>query len=169
VWTPLAYEGPARAVVHALKFHGALPLADLMAAQIVATAPPGLLDRAGAVLVPVPTPGSRRRRRGFDHAGRIADAIGRRTGLPVARCLRRTGPASRQAGARRRQRLDHARLRVAVTGPVPAAAVLVDDVHTTGATLEACARELRKGGCTTVFAVAYARALLWTGPRRTVG
>src|SRR5215470_15472402 len=53
-WTPMAFEGPARAVVHALKFRGALGLADLMAAQMVATAPPPLLS-AGVALVPVPT------------------------------------------------------------------------------------------------------------------
>src|SRR5215218_956244 len=73
-WAPLGFEGPARAVVHALKFRGAVGLTDLMAAQIVATAPRGLLDAGGAALVPVPTPAARRRRRGFDHAGRLADA-----------------------------------------------------------------------------------------------
>src|SRR3954465_14658418 len=52
-WTPMAFEGPARAVVHALKFHGALALADLMAAQMVATAPAGLL---GAGAPPLPGP-----------------------------------------------------------------------------------------------------------------
>src|SRR5919202_3383872 len=43
-WAPLAFEGPARAIVHALKFHGALGLAELMAAQMVANAPDALLD-----------------------------------------------------------------------------------------------------------------------------
>src|SRR4051794_8153256 len=99
-WSPLAFEGPARALVHALKFHGALRLAGPMAAQMVATAPAGLLP-AGAALVAVPTPGRRRRARGFDHAGRLAAAISERTGLPVSACLRRAGPAPRQAGARR--------------------------------------------------------------------
>jgi predicted amidophosphoribosyltransferase len=157
-WAPLAFEGPARDVVHALKFHGALALADLMAAQMVATAPAGLLAEGGA-LVPVPTPGGRRRRRGFDHAGRLAAAISERTGLPVSACLRRAGPAPRQAGARRRARLERGRVRVEVAGEVPARVVLVDDVHTTGATLRACARKLSANHALSVTALTYARAL----------
>ena len=74
-WAPVAFEGPARALVHALKFRGALGVADAMAAQIVAGAPPGLLA-APAALVPVPTHPLRRRVRGFDHAGWLAAAIG---------------------------------------------------------------------------------------------
>jgi predicted amidophosphoribosyltransferase len=157
-WTPLAFEGPARSVVHALKLRGALGLADLMAAQMVATAPPGLLA-PGVVLVPVPTPPARRRRRGFDHGALLAAAIGDRTGLEVVRCLRRTGPATRQAGARRAARLADGRVRLAVCKPVPRRVVLVDDVHTTGATLEACARKLRADGAFEIAALAYARAL----------
>jgi predicted amidophosphoribosyltransferase len=157
-WTPLAFDGAARGVVHALKFRGALGLADLMAAQMVATAPAGLLAE-GVALVPVPTPDARRRRRGFDHAARLAVAIGARTGLEVVRCLRRSGAAPRQAGARRRARLARGRVQVGVCGPVPPRVVLVDDVHTTGATLEACARVLRADGAREVSALAYARAL----------
>jgi predicted amidophosphoribosyltransferase len=157
-WAPVAFEGPARAIVHALKFRGALGLAELMAAQMVATAPAGLLD-GGAALVPVPTPAARRRRRGFDHTARLAAAIGERTGLEVVPCLRRAGAAPRQAGARRAARLADGRVRVEVCGPVPAVAVLVDDVHTTGATLRACARKLQGNRAFSVSALAYARAL----------
>jgi predicted amidophosphoribosyltransferase len=157
-WTPMAFEGPARGVVHALKFRGALALAELMAAQMVATAPAGLLA-GGAALVPVPTPPSRRRARGFDHAARLAVAVGDRTGLDVVPCLRRAGPAPRQARARRADRLSEGRVRVEVCAPVPPVVVLVDDVHTTGATLGACARKLRGNGAFQVSALAYARAL----------
>jgi predicted amidophosphoribosyltransferase len=158
-WAPMAHEGPAREIVHALKFRGALGLADLMAAQIVAGAPAGLLA-SGVQLVPVPTPPARRRARGFDHAGRIAAAISARTGLPVVACLRRTGRAPRQArAAGRAMRLQTGRIHLESTGKVPEHAVLVDDVHTTGATLRACGAMLRMNGASRVWAVAYARAL----------
>src|SRR3954447_19741535 len=103
-WTPVAFEGPARGLVHALKFRGALAVADLMAAQMVATAPAGLLAD-GVALVPVPTPAARRRRRGFDPAPRLAAEIGERAGLEVVPWLRRAGGPPRQAGARRAERL----------------------------------------------------------------
>jgi predicted amidophosphoribosyltransferase len=143
-----------------LKFRGALPVADLMAAQIAARVPAALLD--GASLVPVPLHPARRRARGFDQSGRLAAALARRRGLPLVACLRREGPATRQLGASRDTRLSavaQGRLAIAVEGEPPARVVLVDDVHTTGATFEACARALRAAGSAEVVAVAYARAL----------
>jgi len=157
-WAPVAFEGPARALVHALKFRGALGVADAMAAQVVAGAPPGLLA-APAVLVPVPTHPLRRRMRGFDHADCLAAAIGVRTGLTLERCLSRGGAPTRQAGSSRTTRRAPGRIEIRVRGDPPSIAVLVDDVHTTGATLDACASALRRAGAYTVCAVAYARAL----------
>jgi predicted amidophosphoribosyltransferase len=157
-WAPLAHDGPARSLVAALKFRGRLQVADLMAAQIVAAAPTGLLA-APAALVPVPAHPARRRARGFDQAERLARSLSGRTGLPALTALRRSKPAPRQVGASRAARLAPGRLGVAAAGPAPARAVLVDDVHTTGATLRACAAALRAAGAERVACVTYARAL----------
>jgi predicted amidophosphoribosyltransferase len=155
-WAPLAHEGVARQVVSALKFHGGLAVADAMAAQIAAGAPPGLLR--GATLIPVPAAPARRRRRGYDHAEVLARALAGRAGLPVEHVLERaSGP--RQLGAGRAQRLAGGRLVVASRGRAPPRVALVDDVHTTGATLDACARALREAGARDVVAVTYTRAL----------
>jgi predicted amidophosphoribosyltransferase len=157
-WAPLAHDGTARQLVAALKFRGALPVARLMAAQIAASVPRELL--AGAVLVPVPLHQARRRARGFDQALLIAHALGTRTGLPVVACLHRGGRPTRQLGADRAARRAAAeRQQLSVRGPAPAYALLLDDVHTTGATLDACARALRAAGTRRVAAVAYARTL----------
>ncbi len=155
-WAPLSYEGPARALVAALKFRGALPVADLMAAQLAASPPVGLLD--GATLVPVPLPAARRRARGYDHTALIARALARRTALPLSTCLRREDTA-RQLGAGRDTRLASGRVAVTARMPAPPHVVLVDDVHTTGATFAACAHALRAAGSERVVAVAYARVL----------
>jgi len=141
--------------VHALKLRGLTAAADLMAAQIAAGVPAGLL--AGRTLVPVPGSPRKRRARGFDPAERIASALARRTGLPVLVVLRPRIGAGSQVGAGREQRLRRAAIDVA--GRAPARALLVDDVQTTGATLEACARALKQAGSETVVAVTYARTL----------
>lgn len=157
-WSPTAFDGPARALVHALKFHGRTAAADLMAAQIAANAPVGLFPD-DAVVVPVPTHAERRRQRGFDHAEILARRLHRRTSLPFLGALTRHGPATRQLGAGRAQRRAAVRGGVGVWRAVAGPVVLVDDVHTTGATLDACARALREAGATHVTAVTYARTL----------
>src|SRR2546423_7936237 len=132
-WAPLAHEGPARALVAALKFRGRLPVADLMAGQIAAGAPPGLLVPP-AVLVPIPADPRRRRGRGLDQADRLARALARRTGLPAHAALRRSGSGVRQVGASRAARLAPGRLNVVAAGPAPGQAVLGAALHTPRAT-----------------------------------
>ncbi len=159
LWAAVSYEGPARALVRALKFRGAVALADAMAAQMAANAPPGLLE--SRALVPVPMHPARRRRRGFNQAKEIAAALGRRCGLPLADCLERPAGAARgsQVGLGREERLS------ALTGSVrfrrgaavPLRALLVDDVVTTGATFAACAVALAHAGVRDVGGIAYAR------------
>ena len=155
-WAPLAYEGVARELVQALKFRGALPLAGVMAAQMVANLPPPL--RGVDAIVPVPPHPGRRHRRGFDPAGRLSAAVATRLSLPLEACLRRHG-GHRQVGAARAERRDPHRFAIELRRAPPARVLLVDDVHTTGATLDACARALVAGGCEWVGAVSYARTL----------
>jgi predicted amidophosphoribosyltransferase len=154
-FAPVAYDGPARQLVAALKFRNQRRAARVMAAQITANAPAGLFD--DGVLVPVPAEPSRVRRRGHDQAVTLARALSHSSGLPLARLLRRSGPPTRQVGAARAQRL--AQVHVVARGPAPPRCVLVDDVTTTGATLAACARALLDCGALDVQAVAYARTL----------
>lgn len=152
----MTYTGVAQRLVRAVKMRHALGLVELLAAQMCATAPRSLLH--DAVVVPVPADPVRRRLRGHDHVALLAAGVGARTGRPVDECLRRrAGP--RQVGAARRSRMASGRLHVAVRAPPPAVALLVDDVHTTGATLRSCAAALRAGGCREVRAMTYARAL----------
>ena len=158
-WAPVAFDGPARALVHALKFHGHLAAADVMAAQMAAA-----LARAGAggplleaALVPVPSVPARRRARGFDPAELLARRVARRTGRPVVACLRRSSAAPPQVGSSRSARLRASG--VLAVRRAPPVALLVDDVHTTGATLDACARALSSVGSRTVLALTYARTV----------
>jgi competence protein ComFC len=165
-WAPVAYEGAPRELVRGLKFRGAIALADAMAALIAANAPEEVLPRAdrpaasvAPALVPVPLHPTRRRRRGFNQAAILAEALARRTGLAVADCLKRSGGAGTQVGRARAVRLAAPPGTIRAKGPIPPRAVLVDDVVTTGATLAACARALRGAGAEEVRAVTFARTL----------
>ncbi|HEX8743112.1 MAG TPA: hypothetical protein VF712_08250 [Thermoleophilaceae bacterium] len=156
VWAPVAYEGPARGLVRALKFGGAWRAADTMAAQIAANAPAALLGPP-TVLVPVPLHPRRLRRRGYDQALLLAGALAERTGLELRRCLARAGSAGAQVGRGRSERLAGPPGTIRAVAAAPQRALLVDDVVTTGGTLAACAAVLRATGAGEVRAVAYAR------------
>jgi predicted amidophosphoribosyltransferase len=107
----------------------------------------------------VPAHRGRRRRRGFDAAALLAAALTDRTGLPLAPCLRRMDRGRRQVGAGRVLRRSAGRFEAVLVAAPPRVALLVDDVHTTGATLDACARALTAGGARSIAAVTYARTL----------
>ena len=158
VWAPVAYSGAARDLVRALKFRGAARVADAMAAQMAANAPPEWL--ADVTLVPVPLHPRRQRSRGYNQAALIAAAVGRRARLEVVDCLARSGPATAQVGRHRAERRAGPAGAVEVrAGPLPARVLLVDDVVTTGATLTACRAALVAAGSLEVSAVAFARTL----------
>ncbi len=158
-WAPLAYEGGARALVRALKFRGAVGLAATMAAQIAATAPDELLD--GFTLVPVPIHPARLRRRGYNQAEWLALELGERRGCPVSVCLERVGSEASQVGLNRIERIDSIQqtIRVRDGYEAPERVVVVDDVITTGATIDACLGALFAAGCELAGGLAYARTL----------
>ena len=164
VWAPVAYSGPARDLVRALKFRGAVRLADAMAAQIVANAPSGLIE--GRTVVPVPLHPRRLRSRGYNQAAAIAEALGRRADLAVRDCLFRSGPSVTQIGRNRAERrtgpVGTIAVRASPEAPapgVPARVILVDDVVTTGATLGACRDALVAHGARDVVAICFARTI----------
>jgi predicted amidophosphoribosyltransferase len=146
------YEGVAREVVARLKYRNVRAVTPWLASAMAAAA----LDARVAlgVVTWAPTTDARRRARGFDPAEVLARPLARRLGLPCRRLLdRRPGPPQTGLPAVRRR-----------AGPVfvarrhaPRQVLLVDDVATTGATLNAAALALRGAGADTVVALTAAR------------
>jgi ComF family protein len=165
------YEGSLRSIVHAFKFDGrralAMPLATLMR-----TAGAAVLDGAD-VLIPVPLHPWRALQRGFNQADDLAVALG----LPVWRVLTRRRHGPPQTSLLAPGRRVNVRNAFRVGGHLQTAVslvagrrdprmngrlrgrdvVLIDDVMTTGATLEACGRVLVSAGVRSVRALTAAR------------
>ena len=155
------HDGPLRAMIHALKYGGRRSLARPLAAMLREAADDWL--RAADAVVPVPLHPLRRWRRGFNQA----DDIARRLGRPVIRPIRRARHTRPQMELPRSVRLRAVRGAFTLTRPPvgrAAAAIrgrrllLVDDVITTGATVEACAALLRDGGAADVRVLGVALA-----------
>ncbi len=168
------HAGTLRAIIHAFKYDGRRSLARPLA-QRMRDAGGDWLHGAD-VAVPVPLHALRRWRRGFNQAADLAAHLG----IPVVHALRRTRHTGRQVELSRAARLEAlgGAFALARRGSRHAAAaairgrsvVLVDDVITTGATVEACAGVLRNAGARQVRALSAALAIaarsLPPSPRR---
>ena len=146
------YSGPAKALIWQLKLNGAQAAAGIMARRMAA-----LLNNEEFVIVPVPTATGRARQRGYDQAKLLARELAKQTGLPYLDCLARHGQ-THQHGANRRERLQQLEDSFRVKRKVDDKHILlIDDVMTTGATLEAAAKVLAGAGVTEIEAIVFAR------------
>ncbi len=154
-WVATEHGAAARELVRALKFARARSAARVAATLMHQLLPP---FPPGAVLVPIPTATTRVRERGYDQAELITRHLAKLRGLSYKRLLRRHG-ATRQVGASRTQRQAQlaAAFSMRVSALPSAPLILIDDVTTTGATIEAAARELKANGAHTVNAALFAQ------------
>ncbi len=151
-------DGDARRLAHELKYEGLTSLAEPMAALMAEE-----IDMSGAdLVVPVPLHRRRERARGYNQAAALVRHLAVAAGLPAemraARRVRDTAPLAKTMHRDER--------RAIVAGAFTAdrrrvegrRVLLVDDVVTTGATLDACARALLAAGAASVRCATWARA-----------
>jgi ComF family protein len=156
-----AYAFPLDRLVQALKYEQRLALAEPLGDALASAAlrMPAWYNRPDA-LVAVPLAAARQRERGFNQSIEIARVVARRTGLPLGTGLVRTGNAPAQATLPWAQRRRNVRGAFACSTSFAGRHVgIVDDVMTTGATLEAAAAALLRAGATRVDAWVVARTL----------
>jgi ComF family protein len=157
------YDDVARTLVHALKFQDRVDLAPAMGRWMARAGQPLLVD--ADLLVPVPLHWRRGFSRRYNQSGALARAIGRRSGVAVAvDALRRIRPTAHQIGLSRAERAANVqgafRVPPEKRGEVQGRRiVLVDDVLTSGATVDACARALLRAKAASVDVLVFARVV----------
>ncbi|WP_165216375.1 ComF family protein [Affinirhizobium pseudoryzae] len=157
------HEGPARSLVHALKYRDRTELAGMMAHWMQRAA--GVHLQEADAIIPVPLHWSRLASRRFNQAAELARALSRLSGKPLlSDVLIRRKRTLRQVGLTANAREDNLRAAFRI---VPGREnmvfgrhiILVDDVYTTGATVSSATRALKRAGATEVTVLSFAMAL----------
>ena len=153
------HEGVARRCLQRLKYGGARRLADPLARAALPAFDDLLAVSGPAILVPVPVHVTRARERGYNQALLLAGALGAARQLPVVELLTRPRATQRQHALDRTARLANLRSAFAASArrAQPGRVIVVDDILTSGATMEACASVLRQAGVRLVYGFAIAR------------
>jgi len=154
------YEGLVSELIQRFKYGQDQSLVRLLGDLLVpALEDPRLKGKEFDAIVPVPLHSVREREREFNQSDLLASRLGKRLGIPVIRALKRTRATAPQAGFDRARRMENLEGAFALRRLLPSDAtiLLVDDVTTTGTTLDACAAILMEEGAAEVCAVTVAR------------
>jgi ComF family protein len=159
-WTLYPYRSPLQDAICLFKYEGKVSLADPLAHLMIDRLPP--LEGID-LIIPVPLHAERLREREFNQSLLLADRIGRHLNTPVScTALTRIAPTPPQTTLSRKERLNNLHGAFAVSRSkaiIGKRILLIDDVFTTGATVNVCAKTLRKAGSGHVFVLTLGRTV----------
>ncbi len=151
------YNDAARKSMSAIKYRNKREFLDFYAEVLAFRYHKVIGNWHPDVLIPVPVHPSRRRKRGFNQAEELAKRLSKKLGIPmISGFLLRTRKTAPQRELNPKERLANLQKAFSIDSriPAPESVILVDDIYTTGSTMEACARVLKDAGVQEVhFAV----------------
>jgi ComF family protein len=159
----LLYEGVLKELIHMFKYRGKLSLSAVLCEKIILFLKNHreIIDGADAILF-VPLYNAWLNQREYNHSGILASAISREFGVPVSKALEKKRRTSRQSELSREERITNliGLFRVKEgSGLAGSKVLLVDDVMTTGTTLNECAKTLKSSGVSEVRCLTLARGV----------
>ncbi len=159
---PYRARGIVRELIHRFKYNGDFHLRHILARWAAeGLADPRLQQSSFDAIVPVPLHPARQRERGFNQAQAIGELLSKKSNIPLQTCLRRVRYTETQTHFDRATRMRNLRTAFRAAGdPISLAGkklLLVDDVFTTGSTLDECSRVLLEAGAESVSAITIAR------------
>ena len=152
------YKHGARELIHALKYDALRPAAEVFAGAMAEIVREMVLP-PDTMLTWVTTTRKRRLTRGGDHGKELCAAVARRLDMPMRQTLMRVRSASTQRGLSGQARQTNLRGVFVCPEEIRVPVLIVDDVHTTGATVRMCTEALLAAGAPAVYAVTATRVL----------
>lgn len=152
----LKFTPASRSLVHALKYQKYVQAADFFVPFLYKTYLKNPEYLEADYIVPVPIHSSRLKERGFNQSLLLARGLSARCGVPCAELITRTKKTKSQTSLGREERLNNVQSAFACADAAAVkrkAIILIDDVCTTGATLEECAKVLKAAGAREVLAL----------------
>jgi ComF family protein len=150
LWVIFPYSGKYRKLLTMYKFHKNLSLANLLAERILEVLNDPLLK--DAVIVPVPPRPGKIKDAGWDQVDYLVKRLAQLSKVSICRCLKRT-KSKIQKSLDRAHRIENLKGRILVCAKVPKTVLVIDDVITTGSTMEVCSSVLKENGAEKVYGI----------------
>ena len=159
LWAPLVYEEPTRSLIHAYKYRGYEKLGLYLSSLFLSSLCSSFFIPSPATLIPIPPFYTKRLTRTYDHTHLFASHLSGHLALPLFSSLSRTRYTVPQSSlSTSQEKRDNLVSAFSIQGSLPSSVILVDDVVTSGATIQALEKEAYLHGASHVYTYAIALA-----------